>query len=75
MGKIFEAYWALGLPGASIPTPWPPNYSTPFNVETPLELKLNGTDAAVYFSVGPRTHWDKFLGDLVILLWQGGGTG
>ncbi|XP_010073863.1 PREDICTED: phospholipase D3 [Pterocles gutturalis] len=53
LGKIFEAYWALGVPGASIPVPWPANYSTAFNMETPLELKLNGTDAAVYFSSSP----------------------
>ncbi|KAM6188820.1 5'-3' exonuclease PLD3 [Sarcoramphus papa] len=63
LGKIFEAYWALGIPGASIPVPWPANYSTHFNMETPLELKLNNTDAAVYFSSSPpalcaagRTH-------------------
>ncbi|XP_074708696.1 5'-3' exonuclease PLD3-like [Strix uralensis] len=53
LGKIFEAYWALGIPGTSIPVPWPANYSTPFNMETPLELKLNDTDAAVYFSSSP----------------------
>ncbi|CAM9110371.1 unnamed protein product [Bubo scandiacus] len=53
LGKIFEAYWALGIPGASIPVPWPANYSTPFNMETPLELKLNDTNAAVYFSSSP----------------------
>uniref|UniRef100_A0A663N595 5'-3' exonuclease PLD3 n=1 Tax=Athene cunicularia TaxID=194338 RepID=A0A663N595_ATHCN len=53
LGKIFEAYWALGTPGASIPVPWPASYSTPFNMETPLELKLNDTDAAVYFSSSP----------------------
>ncbi|KAM6307784.1 LOW QUALITY PROTEIN: 5'-3' exonuclease PLD3 [Podargus strigoides] len=53
LGKIFEAYWGLGVPGASIPVPWPANYSTSFNMETPLELKLNNTDAAVYFSSSP----------------------
>ncbi|NXA24314.1 PLD3 Phospholipase, partial [Ibidorhyncha struthersii] len=53
LGKIFEAYWALGVPGASIPVPWPANYSTTFNMETPLELKLNDTAAAVYFSSSP----------------------
>lgn len=52
LGKIFEAYWALGVPQASIPEPWPDNFSTSFNAETPLELALNGTNAAVYFSVG-----------------------
>uniref|UniRef100_A0A672V5Z6 5'-3' exonuclease PLD3 n=2 Tax=Strigops habroptila TaxID=2489341 RepID=A0A672V5Z6_STRHB len=53
LGKIFEAYWALGVPGASIPVPWPANYSTAFNAETPLELQLNGSAAAVYFSSSP----------------------
>ncbi|XP_062996232.1 5'-3' exonuclease PLD3 [Elgaria multicarinata webbii] len=53
LGKMFEAYWALGLPNATIPSPWPANYSTPYNKETPLELMLNGTDARVYFSSAP----------------------
>ncbi|TRZ10480.1 hypothetical protein HGM15179_016621 [Zosterops borbonicus] len=53
LGKIFEAYWALGVPEASIPAPWPDNFSTSFNAETPLELPLNGTAAAVYFSSSP----------------------
>ncbi|NXT59688.1 PLD3 Phospholipase, partial [Pluvianellus socialis] len=53
LGKIFEAYWALGVPDASIPVPWPANYSTAFNMETPLELMLNDTTAAVYFSSSP----------------------
>ncbi|NWH67490.1 PLD3 Phospholipase, partial [Geococcyx californianus] len=57
LGKIFEAYWALGIPGTAIPVPWPANYSTTFNLATPLALKLNGTDANVYFSVRPFSPW------------------
>ncbi|XP_035427901.1 5'-3' exonuclease PLD3 isoform X3 [Cygnus atratus] len=53
LGKVFEAYWVLGLPNASIPTPWPASFSTSFNMETPLELNLNDTPAAVYFSSAP----------------------
>ncbi|XP_061453836.1 5'-3' exonuclease PLD3 isoform X2 [Rhineura floridana] len=53
LGKMFEAYWALGLPDATIPSPWPANYSTTYNKETPLELKLNDTDAGVYLSSAP----------------------
>uniref|UniRef100_A0A8B9QMD4 5'-3' exonuclease PLD3 n=1 Tax=Apteryx owenii TaxID=8824 RepID=A0A8B9QMD4_APTOW len=53
LSKMFEAYWALGLPDASIPVPWPANYSTAFNMETPLELRLNETGAGVYFSSAP----------------------
>ena len=61
VAKVFEAYWALGAPNASIPTPWPSNFSTPFNMETPLRLRLNGTPSALYFSVGtigqPPSHY------------------
>ncbi|XP_060549728.1 5'-3' exonuclease PLD3 isoform X1 [Pantherophis guttatus] len=53
LGKMFEAYWALGLPNTTIPSPWPANYSTTYNKETPLDLELNGTEAAVYFSSAP----------------------
>ncbi|XP_048351237.1 5'-3' exonuclease PLD3 isoform X1 [Sphaerodactylus townsendi] len=53
LGKLFEVYWALGWPNATIPSPWPANFSTPYNKEAPLGLKLNGTDAAVYLSSSP----------------------
>ncbi|XP_078090118.1 5'-3' exonuclease PLD3 isoform X2 [Mustelus asterias] len=51
--KIFEAYWILGLPNATIPSPWPSFYSTNFNKETPLEVKLNGTATKMYLSSSP----------------------
>lgn len=51
LGKVFEAYWALGVPNATIPEPWPDSYSTIYNAETPLQLQLNGTPASVYLSV------------------------
>ncbi|XP_060114324.1 5'-3' exonuclease PLD3 [Heteronotia binoei] len=53
LGKLFEVYWALGLPNATLPSPWPANFSTPYNKETPLALQLNGTDAGVYLSSSP----------------------
>ncbi|XP_058715936.1 5'-3' exonuclease PLD3 isoform X2 [Poecile atricapillus] len=53
LGKIFEAYWALGVPDAAIPAPWPDNFSTAINAATPLQLRLNGSAAAVYFSSSP----------------------
>uniref|UniRef100_A0A8C2Y7J9 5'-3' exonuclease PLD3 n=1 Tax=Coturnix japonica TaxID=93934 RepID=A0A8C2Y7J9_COTJA len=53
VAKVFEAYWALGAPNASIPRPWPGNFSTSFNMETPLRLRLNGTPTALYFSSSP----------------------
>ncbi|XP_069631164.1 5'-3' exonuclease PLD3-like [Haliaeetus albicilla] len=72
LGKIFEAYWALGIPGASIPVPWPANYSTTFNMETPSELKHNDTDAAVYFSSSPpalcAAGWTQGLGTLLSVI-------
>lgn len=51
LGKMFEVYWALGLPNATIPSPWPERFSTSYNKERPLELMLNGTKASVYLSV------------------------
>ena len=51
LGKIFEAYWYLGET-ESIPSPWPSDYNTAYNKDTPMELQLSGTDSLVYFSVG-----------------------
>nr|XP_033808924.1 phospholipase D4 [Geotrypetes seraphini] len=61
--KTFNTYWDLGFPSASIPSPWPDNYSTDINQSQPMELKFNGTFSKVYFSASPsrfcpsgRTH-------------------
>ena len=53
--KVFEAYWLLGAANASIPTPWPANFSTAFNMDAPMRLRINGSPAALYFSV--RSAW------------------
>uniref|UniRef100_A0A3Q3SGU3 5'-3' exonuclease PLD3 n=1 Tax=Mastacembelus armatus TaxID=205130 RepID=A0A3Q3SGU3_9TELE len=52
LGKIFEAYWFLGV-SQSIPSPWPSNFSTLFNKDTPLQLPLNNTPSDVYLSSSP----------------------
>lgn len=52
LGKIFEAYWYLGKE-KSIPSPWPSEFSTTFNMDKPMELQLNGTDSLVYLSSSP----------------------
>ncbi|XP_018088791.1 5'-3' exonuclease PLD3 isoform X2 [Xenopus laevis] len=51
--KIFEAYWILGLPNATLPSPWPVNYSTPYNKDTPMQVNLNSTASEVYLSSSP----------------------
>eukprot|EP00079_Xenopus_tropicalis_P028736 XP_012823737.1 PREDICTED: phospholipase D3 isoform X1 [Xenopus tropicalis] len=51
--KIFEAYWILGLPNATLPSPWPVNYSTPYNKDTPMQVMLNSTASQVYISSSP----------------------
>lgn len=50
LGKIFEAYWFLGE-SKTIPAPWPSQYTTDFNKDTPMQLPVNGTDSRVYLSV------------------------
>ncbi|XP_057685077.1 5'-3' exonuclease PLD3-like [Corythoichthys intestinalis] len=52
LGKIFEAYWFLGE-SQSIPAPWPSNFSTDYNKETPLQLMLNSTPSSVYLTSSP----------------------
>ncbi|KAF3847362.1 hypothetical protein F7725_020390 [Dissostichus mawsoni] len=52
LGKIFEAYWFLGE-SDSVPSPWPPSFSTNYNKDTPLELPLNNTPSNVYLSSSP----------------------
>ncbi|KAL2096525.1 hypothetical protein ACEWY4_008673 [Coilia grayii] len=52
LGKIFEAYWYLGQ-SKTIPSPWPSEYATPYNKDSPMKVPLNGTDSRVYFSSSP----------------------
>ncbi|KAI4883034.1 hypothetical protein NFI96_017795 [Prochilodus magdalenae] len=54
LDKIFEAYWFLGQ-SATVPTPWPSQYSTAYNKDTPMQLSLNGTDSSVYLSSSPAS--------------------
>lgn len=53
LGKIFDVYWTLGEPNATIPSPWPDKFSTNFNKETPMETAMNNTQALVYLSSSP----------------------
>ncbi|XP_036600510.1 5'-3' exonuclease PLD3 [Trichosurus vulpecula] len=53
LAKVFEAYWYLGQPDSSIPSPWPDNYTTHYNLETPMELRLNGTPSQAFLSSAP----------------------
>ncbi|NXI64901.1 PLD4 Phospholipase, partial [Anseranas semipalmata] len=61
--KTFSTYWDLGHANATIPFPWPHNYSTHINNYRPLEVEFNGTLTKAYFSASPppfcpegRTH-------------------
>ncbi|XP_018420566.1 PREDICTED: phospholipase D3 [Nanorana parkeri] len=51
--KIFDAYWTLGNPNATIPSPWPDNFSTIYNKDTPMEMTVNNTQSLVYLSSSP----------------------
>ncbi|XP_052639325.1 5'-3' exonuclease PLD4 isoform X2 [Harpia harpyja] len=61
--KTFSTYWDLGHANATIPFPWPLNYSTHINKHRPLEVEFNGVLTKAYFSASPpafcpegRTH-------------------
>uniref|UniRef100_A0A8D0L7J2 Phospholipase D family member 4 n=1 Tax=Sphenodon punctatus TaxID=8508 RepID=A0A8D0L7J2_SPHPU len=61
--KTFKTYWDVGHPNATVPSPWPSNYSTEINKQKPLEVQFNGTTSTAYFSASPpvfcpegRTH-------------------
>lgn len=53
IGKIFDVYWALGLPNVQIPGSWPDNLSTPYGIQTPMNVSLNGTETLTYLSSSP----------------------
>lgn len=51
--KIFDVYWTLGTPNATIPSPWPDKFSTNYNKDTPMEMTVNNTQTLVYLSSSP----------------------
>ncbi|KAM6074341.1 PREDICTED: phospholipase D4-like [Chlamydotis macqueenii] len=51
--KTFSTYWDLGHANATIPFPWPLNYSTHINKHQPLEVEFNGMLTKAYFSASP----------------------
>lgn len=53
LDKVFQVYWDLGLPNATIPAHWPADLSTQINVETPARVDFNGTWTEAYFSSSP----------------------
>lgn len=51
MGKLFDVYWYLGVPGATVPSSWPSSYNTDINSNTSMQIQYNGTAATTYLSV------------------------
>lgn len=53
--KIFNVYWHMGGPKASLPPAWPPAFDTHFNAANPLRTRLNNSAGEanydVFFSV------------------------
>ncbi|KAH8032326.1 hypothetical protein HPB51_024103 [Rhipicephalus microplus] len=50
LNKVFQVYWDLGVPNATVPAHWPADLSTDINVETPADVDFNGTSTQTYFS-------------------------
>ncbi|XP_055371002.1 5'-3' exonuclease PLD3-like isoform X2 [Condylostylus longicornis] len=54
VNKIFNAYWYLGKNNSHIPSYWPDEYSTKFNMNNMLKVNFNRAyDFRVFFSSSP----------------------
>eukprot|EP00088_Acartia_fossae_P004470 TRINITY_DN11916_c0_g1_i12.p1 TRINITY_DN11916_c0_g1~~TRINITY_DN11916_c0_g1_i12.p1 ORF type:complete len:505 (-),score=109.62 TRINITY_DN11916_c0_g1_i12:929-2443(-) len=51
MAKIWEVYWELGRPGATVPDSWPKQLATTINAKSPLELE--NPSLSVWLSSSP----------------------
>lgn len=50
--KIFNVYWDMGKPNATIPPSWPKDYSTRINAANPVLVNFNNDyNMNTYFSV------------------------
>eukprot|EP00698_Gefionella_okellyi_P016441 TRINITY_DN46_c0_g1_i1.p1 TRINITY_DN46_c0_g1~~TRINITY_DN46_c0_g1_i1.p1 ORF type:complete len:421 (+),score=100.90 TRINITY_DN46_c0_g1_i1:39-1301(+) len=52
VGKVFDQYWEIAG-SDKLPSPWPLQYDTTFNVQTPGTASVNGNDALWYISSTP----------------------
>nr|XP_054748597.1 5'-3' exonuclease PLD3-like [Lytechinus pictus] len=52
LDKLFEVYWYLGN-HATVPPKWPKEFATAYNLDTPMELKLNETNATAFIGSSP----------------------
>ncbi|XP_015793659.1 phospholipase D3 [Tetranychus urticae] len=53
LAKVFNVYWSLGQPNATIPDKWPSTFETDINMENPLNLTLEGISAKVFMASAP----------------------
>ncbi|KAL3873113.1 hypothetical protein ACJMK2_036269 [Sinanodonta woodiana] len=53
LGNLFDIYWYLGDPDATVPKTWPSQYDTNINSTNPLNITFNETMATTYLSSSP----------------------
>ncbi|XP_075230962.1 5'-3' exonuclease PLD3-like isoform X2 [Lycorma delicatula] len=58
VAKIFDVYWYLG-DKEKIPSHWPRNFTTRFNMYTPMKLYINNVTARIYASSSPPPFCPK----------------
>ncbi|XP_066259189.1 5'-3' exonuclease PLD3-like isoform X1 [Euwallacea similis] len=51
--KIFEVYWALGANNSVIPDQWPSNFSTHYNMQSPLNMIYENETFQTFLSSSP----------------------
>ncbi|GBP28445.1 Phospholipase D3 [Eumeta japonica] len=72
LGKIFDVYWSLGTPDASIPSEWPDELSTDINMEHPINMTITEQGYGAYITSSPpplsprgRTDDDAAIVDII----------
>ncbi|KAK4326829.1 hypothetical protein Pmani_002661 [Petrolisthes manimaculis] len=68
ISKIFEVYWQLGKEGAVIPSSWPSDLQTPFNIDNQMNIVLSGTPVNTYLSSSPPPLSPKGRSDDIIAI-------
>ncbi|XP_058449918.1 5'-3' exonuclease PLD3-like isoform X2 [Malaya genurostris] len=54
IAKIFDVYWAMGIPNAQIPSQWPEAYATKYNANNALSVQFNNKfKVDTYFASSP----------------------
>lgn len=55
--RLFDVYWYLSSPGATIPDPWPSEFAAMFSMDAPAKINIGANPGTAFWSVSGIIIW------------------